>query len=257
VVCIFLFPALWLVLGSFSANGNLTGLKGFFPEQYGFKAYMDLFKDTSMYNYPRWFLNTLFIAIFSTVFSTILVTITAYIFSRFKFKSRKNLMKTTLVLGMFPSFMAMIAVFIMMSQFGLVNNRFGLILIYSLTAPLGYLLQKGFFDTISQAIDESAMVDGATRLQIFTRITLPMAKPMLVFTALTSFVWPWNDFILPRMLLINKDLWTVAVGLQSLGEDEFARFAAGSVFVAVPIVLLYFLLVRYMINGLSAGSVKE
>lgn len=122
---------------------------------------------------------------------------------------------------------------------------------------MGYLVQKGFFDTIPKTIYEAARIDGANNFKIFCSITMPLAKPMLVYTLLTQFAWPWSDFILPKLLLKNKDLWTVAVGLMSLPDTEFARFAAGSVFIAVPIVVLYFCLIKYMIGGLSAGAVKE
>ncbi|MEG1805010.1 MAG: ABC transporter permease subunit [Clostridia bacterium] len=144
-----------------------------------------------------------------------------------------------------------------MTQFNLINSLVGLILIYSASAPMGYMVQKGFFDTISQSIDDAARIDGATNSQIFTKIIMPLSKPMLVYTMLMSFTWPWSDFILPKLLLKDKNLYTVAVGLMALGETEFARFAAGAIFIAVPIVVLYFCLVKYMVNGLSAGAVKE
>lgn len=210
-----------------------------------------------MYNYKKWFLNTLFIASMSCILGTILTILTAYCMSRFRFKSRKALMKTTLVLGMFPSFMGTIAVYLLMAQFNLVNQHWGLILIYSALAPMGYMVQKGFFDTIPYSIDEAARIDGANNFQVFVKFILPLSKPMLVYTALTSFTWPWSDFILPKMLLKNIDKYTVAVGLMSLGDTEFARFAAGAIFIAVPIIILYFCLVKYMINGMSAGAVKE
>ena len=122
---------------------------------------------------------------------------------------------------------------------------------------MGYLVQKGYFDTISNTIYEAARIDGATNFKVFTRITLPLAKPMIVYTLLTQFAWPWSDFILPNLLLKNKDLWTVAVGLTHLGETEFTRFAAGAVFIAVPIVGLYFALSRFLVMGISSGAVKE
>jgi arabinogalactan oligomer/maltooligosaccharide transport system permease protein len=176
--------------------------------------------------------------------------------SRFEFRARKAMMKTTMILGMFPSFMGMTAVYILMTQFGLINQHWGLILIYAAGAPMGYLTQKGFFDTIPKAIDEAAKIDGANSAQIFWKINLPLSKPIIVYTALTSFTWPWSDFILPKLLLKEKDLYTVAVGLMSLDETEFARFAAGSVFIAVPIVILYFALVKNMVNGIAEGAVK-
>lgn len=256
-VCfIFLFPCLWLILASFSKSGSIYSFKGFFPQEYSLDTFRNLFADTEMYNYPQWFRNTLFIAVMSCLIGSFLVILTAYTMSRFQFSGRKMIMKTTLVLGMFPSFMGMIAVYIIMTQFGLINKMWGLILIYSANAPMGYLTQKGFFDTIPISIDEAARIDGATNFQVFYKINLPLSLPIIVYTALTSFVFPWSDFILPKLLLKEKDLYTVAVGLMNLGDTEFARFAAGSVFIAVPIVILYFCLMKFFVNGMTSGAVK-
>lgn len=256
-VCfVFLFPVLWLVLSSFSKSGSIYDIEGFFPDTLSFGSYKNLFTDTTMFDYPNWMMNTLFVAVFSSLIGTVLVILTAYTISRFEFKSRKLLMKSTLVLSMFPSFMGMTAVYLIMVNFGLINQLWSLILIYAAGAPMGYLVQKGYFDTISNTIYEAARVDGATNFRIFTRITLPLSKPIIVYTALTQFAWPWSDFILPNMLLKNKDLWTVAVGLTHLDETQFTRFAAGSVFIAVPIVILYFALSKFLVAGVSEGAVK-
>ena len=257
VAFIFFFPCLWLILASFSKSGSIYSFEGFFPSAFSFDSFKTLFTDTEMYDYPNWFKNTLFIAVMSCLLGTFLTILTAYCMSRFKFKSRKAMMKTTLVLGMFPSFMGMTAVYLLMTQFNFINNHWGLILIYSAGAPMGYMVQKGFFDTIPSSIDEAARIDGATNFTVFIRIILPLSMPIIVYTALTSFTWPWSDFILPKLLLKTKDTWTVAVGLMSLGETEFSRFAAGSIFIVVPIVILYFCWVWYMINGMAAGAVKE
>lgn len=253
---VFFFPCLWIVLASFSKSGSIYSFEGFFPSTYSIDTFKKLFTDTTMYNYPKWFFNTFFVAAGSCILGTFLTILTAYTMSRFEFRARKPMMKTTMVLGMFPSFMGMTAVYILMTQFGLINQIWGLILIYAAGAPMGYLTQKGFFDTIPKAIDEAAKIDGANSAQIFWKINLPLAKPIIVYTALTSFTWPWSDFILPKLLLKEKDLYTVAVGLMSLDETEFARFAAGSVFIAVPIVILYFALVKNMVNGIAEGAVK-
>ncbi len=246
-----------MILASFSKSGSIYSFDGFFPTEYGLDSFSKLFTDTVMYNYPRWFLNTLFIAVMSCLLGTFLTILTAYCMSRFRFKSRKHMMKVTLVLGMFPSFMGTIAVYLLMTQFHLVNQHWGLILIYAAQAPMGYMVQKGFFDTVPYSIDEAARIDGASNFQVFTKFILPLSKPILVYTALTSFTWPWSDFILPKLLLQDKNLYTVSVGLMSLSETEFSRFAAGSIFIAIPIIVLYFCLVKYMINGMSAGAVKE
>lgn len=256
VSIIFLFPCLWLLLSCLSDSGSIYSFNGFFPSDFSLATFKSLFTD-SYYNYLRWFGNTLLIAVISSLLGTLFVIITAYTISTFQFRGRKAMMKGVLVLGMFPSFMGMTAVYLLMTQFNFINSRIGLALIYACGAPMGYLVQKGFFDTIPKTIYEAARIDGASNLRIFWSISLPLSKPILVYTLLGQFTWPWSDFILPKLLLKNEKFWTVAMGLMSLPETEFARFAAGSVFIAVPIVILYFCLTKYMVNGLSAGAVKE
>ncbi|MBQ6807516.1 MAG: ABC transporter permease subunit [Lachnospiraceae bacterium] len=257
VCMIFFFPVLWLILSSFSSSGSIYDLDGFFPNRYSLDSYIRLFSDTTMYDYPNWLKNTLFVAVLSSFLGTILVILTAYTISRFQFRSKKVLMKSTLVLSMFPSFMGMTAIYLLMVNFDLINKLWSLIFIYAAGAPMGYLVQKGYFDTISNSIYEAARIDGASNFKVFVQITLPLSKPILVYTALTQFAWPWSDFILPNLLLKNKDLWTVAVGLMHLDETQFTRFAAGSIFIAVPIVILYFALSNFLVTGVSSGAVKE
>ena len=255
---VFLFPCLWLILASLSKSGSLYDFKGFFPKAFSLDTLISLFTDdvNGLYPYKKWFFNTLYVASGSCILGTILVILTGYVMSRFRFKGRDALKKTTLVLGMFPGFMGLTAVYIIMTQLNLVNKLTALIFFYASTAPAAYMVQKGYFDSIPNNIYEAARLDGCTQLQVFTRITLPLSKPMIVYTVLTQFAWPWSDVLLPKLLLKDRNLWTVAVGLFSLPETHFARFAAGSVFIAVPIVILYFCLVKYLVNGLTAGSVK-
>lgn len=254
---IFAFPCIWLILSSFNANGSLLTLDGFFPESYSFDTFKTLFTEKVEHDYMRWFGNTLFVAGISCVISTVLVLAVSYTMSRYRFKSRKQMMKVTLLLNIFPNFMNMTALFVIMTQFDLINNLWGLILLYSSGATMGFLVQKGFFDTIPSTIYDAATLDGATDLRVFVSITLPLSKPMIVYTALTSFVWPWSDFMLPKLLLPDKSQWTVAIGLNWLDESKFSIFAAGSVFIAVPIVALYIALSKYLIQGGAAGAVKE
>ena len=227
---LFAFPCIWLVLSAFNAEGDLLTLEGFFPQEYSFDTFRRLFTETNKYTYWRWFGNTFFVAAVSCVISTFLVIAVAYTISRYRFKSRKAMMKATLILGIFPNFMNMTALFVIMTQLHLINNLWGLILLYSSGATMGFLVQKGFFDTIPSTIYDAATLDGASDFRVFVSITLPLSKPMIVYTALTSFVWPWADFMLPSMLLIDKSSWTVAVGLNSLDDSEFSIFAAGSMF---------------------------
>lgn len=254
---IFAFPCIWLILSAFNANGSLLTLDGFFPEAYSFDTFKTLFTEKVEHDYMRWFGNTLFVAGISCVISTVLVLAVSYTMSRYRFKSRKQMMKVTLLLNIFPNFMNMTALFVIMTQFDLINNLWGLILLYSSGATMGFLVQKGFFDTIPSTIYDAATLDGATDLRVFVSITLPLSKPMIVYTALTAFVWPWSDFMLPKLLLPDKSQWTVAIGLNWLDESKFSIFAAGSVFIAVPIVALYIALSKYLIQGGAAGAVKE
>lgn len=254
---IFAFPCIWLILSSFNANGSLLTLDGFFPESYSFDTFKTLFTEKVEHDYMTWFGNTLFVAGISCVISTVLVLAVSYTMSRYRFKGRKQIMKATLLLSIFPNFMNMTALFVIMTQFDLINNLWGLILLYSSGATMGFLVQKGFFDTIPSTIYDAATLDGATDLRVFVSITLPLSKPMVVYTALTAFVWPWSDFMLPKLLLPDKSQWTVAIGLNWLDESKFSIFAAGSVFIAVPIVALYIALSKYLIQGGTAGAVKE
>ena len=254
---IFAFPCIWLILSAFNANGSLLTLDGFFPESYSFDTFKTLFTEKVEHDYMRWFGNTFFVAGISCVISTVLVLAVSYTMSRYRFKSRKQMMKATLLLNIFPNFMNMTALFVIMTQFDLINNLWGLILLYSSGATMGFLVQKGFFDTIPGTIYDAATLDGATDLRVFVSITLPLSKPMIVYTALTAFVWPWSDFMLPKLLLPDKSQWTVAIGLNWLDESKFSIFAAGSVFIAVPIVALYIALSKYLIQGGAAGAVKE
>ncbi len=255
---VFLFPCLWLILASLSKTGSLYDFKGFFPKEFSLQTFIDLFADdvNGLYPYKTWFFNTLYVAVCSACLGTVLVLLTGYVMSRFSFRGRNAIKKTTLVLGMFPGFMGMTAVYIIMTQLGLINRLESLIFFYAATTPVGYMVQKGYFDSIPNTIFEAARLDGATNLEVFTKITLPLSKPMVVYTMLTQFAWPWSDVLLPKLLLKDRNMWTVAVGLFNLPETHFARFAAGSVFIAIPIVILYFCLVKNIINGLTAGSVK-
>lgn len=255
---VFLFPCLWLILASLSKTGSLYDFKGFFPAAFSLQTFADLFTNdvNGLYPYKTWFFNTLYVAVCSSILGTVLVLLTGYVMSRFRFKGRNAIKKTTLVLGMFPGFMGMTAVYIIMTQLGLINRLESLIFFYAATAPVSYMVQKGYFDSIPNTIFEAARLDGATNLEVFGKITLPLSKPMVVYTMLTQFAWPWSDVLLPKLLLKDRQMWTVAVGLFNLPETHFARFAAGSVFIAIPIVILYFCLVKNIVGGLTAGSVK-
>lgn len=258
---IWILPIAWLVMISFREEpGAFTNYV--IPKGFTLNNYTRLFTETSLFNFPRWFMNTLFVAVVSATISTILVLATSYAFSRLRFRLRKPMMNIILVLGMFPGFMAMIAVYHILKAMGLQQSLWALILVYSGGAAMGYYISKGFFDTIPKAIDESAMLDGASKSQIFWKITLPLSKPIIVYTILTSFIAPWVDFIFVSVIMRdNYKNYTVALGLyQMLARENiyqyFTRFAAGAVLIAIPITILFIYMQKYYVEGVTGGSVK-
>lgn len=260
-----LVPIFWLVIQSFRAEPGSVQVN-FFPQNYTLQNYINLFDPTALaqtsINFPRWFMNTLVIATFTMVISTVLVLLTSYAFSRLRFTARMPMMRLILILGLFPGFMSMIAVFNILRLMGLTGSIWGLIFVYSGGAGFGYYIAKGYFDTISKSIDEAAMIDGASRSQIFWHIILPLSKPIVIFTALTSFIGPWADFIFARVILLDQTQnFNVAVGLVWIIQresitDYFTTFLAGSVVVALPITLLFIFMQKYYIEGVTGGSVK-
>ena len=258
---IWISPLVYLVLHSFRDEGLAT-VSYLIPKTYSFRNYIELFTDTATLNFPRWFMNTLIVAIFSCIISTLAVLMVSYSFSRLRFKARKPLINIGMILGMFPGFMTMIAIYYLLKAMGLTQTLVALVICYSAGAGLGYQISKGFFDTIPRALDEAATIDGATRNQIFWKIILPMSKPIVVYTVLTSFIGPWTDFILAKIIMGDmRDNYTVAIGLQTMVSLEFKatyfkRFLAGSVVVAVPISILFLFMQRYYVEGVTAGGVK-
>ena len=233
------------------------------PKEYTLDNYKLLFTDTSLFNYPRWYANTFLVAVVSCLISTIMILMISYAFSRLRFPSRAKFMNLGLILGMFPGFMSMVAVYHLLKVMGLAQSLFSLVLVYSASSALGYFVAKGFFDTIPRSLDEAATIDGANKNQIFWKIILPLSKPIVVYTALTSFIAPWADFIFVSVIMKdNYDNFTVALGLYQMLSREniyryFTRFCAGAVLVAIPITLLFMILQRYYVSGVTGGAVKQ
>ena len=233
------------------------------PKEYTLDNYKLLFTDTSLFNYPRWYANTFLVAVVSCLISTIMILMISYAFSRLRFPSRAKFMNLGLILGMFPGFMSMVAVYHLLKVIGLAQSLFSLVLVYSASSALGYFVAKGFFDTIPRSLDEAATIDGADKIQIFWKIILPLSKPIIVYTALTSFIAPWADFIFVSVIMKdNYDNFTVALGLYQMLSREniyryFTRFCAGAVLVAIPITLLFMILQRYYVSGVTGGAVKQ
>lgn len=258
---VWLVPFVYLILQSFAQSFIYSR---FAPETFVLDNYARLFglDKKFPYEYWRWFLNTLGIALINSVLQTILTLMTSYTLSRLRFKGRQTLMKMMLILGMFPGFLSMIAVLFILKLMGLNASIIGLVIIYAAGSAMGYYISKGFFDTIPKSLDEAVLIDGGTKNTVFWKVIIPLSKPIIVYTILMSFTAPWGDYMMASYIAQgNPDMWNVAVGLQQLlsrGEIEkyFPTFCAGAVVTSIPIMILFFCLQKYYVEGVTGGSVK-
>lgn len=258
---IWLIPFVFIVLESFRCES--TWQVGYIiPKQWGFDNYINLFTKT---DFLKWYLNTFLIGLAAAVFQSIVVLCVSYTLSRINFKGRKLLMNTCLVLGMFPGFVTLIVLYRVLSAIGLtgVNSVPGLILIGLAGSGMGYYISKGYFDTIPRSLDEAAKMDGATKFQIFYKVIMPLAKPIVIYTILTAFMGPWGDFMFAKYIAHGSSAgMNVAVGLQYMISSpgniskNYTMFCAGGVLVAIPITILFLMLQKYYVEGVTGGAVK-
>ncbi|MBM7579775.1 sugar ABC transporter permease [Jeotgalibacillus terrae] len=253
------YPLLWTVGMSLNPGTSLYSAQ-LIPDNWSLIHYKWLFTDPSS-DYLLWYKNSVIVAIANAFFSVVLTSFVAYAFSRYKFTGRKYGLYAFLLLQMFPVIMGMVAIYVMLNMVGLLDSLVGLTLIYiGGQIPFNAWLVKGYFDTIPKELDEAARIDGAGHLGVFFKIMLPLAKPILGVVALFNFMAPFVDFLLPRIILRNPDNFTLALGLfnfiSNQFDNNFTRFAAGSILIAVPIALVYLLSQRYLISGLTAGGTK-
>ena len=259
---IWLIPIVWLVCTSFSAYSGMN-TSTFFPKEWSAVNYVKLFHPDTVAQFPQWFMNTFIIACFTCVISTMFVLMVAYAMSVMRFPMRKPLMNLAVILNLFPGMLAMIAVYFTLKSFNLTNSYAGLIMVYSGSAGMGYLIAKGFFDTVPRALCEAARIDGCTEARIFWNIILPMSRPIIVYTVISSFLVPWMDFVYAKMIL-NAGIsanYTVAIGLykmldKSLINSYFTQFCAGGVLVSIPISILFIIMQKYYVEGITGGAVK-
>lgn len=271
---IWVIPIVWIIFTAFRAEpGSVSA--SFFPQPYSWvegdtrytatftlQNFKDLFTVREGFDFAKMWLNTFIVAAISCIISTFFAISVSYVMSRMRFKMRKPFMNIALILGMFPGFMSMIAIYFILKSINIHQTLLALILVYSASSGLGFYVCKGFFDTVPKALDEAAMIDGANKAQVFFKIILPMSKPIIVYQALTSFMSPWMDFIFARFLMgTNYDTYTVSIGLYTMLEKErifeyFRQFAAGSILVAVPIMVLFMCLQKYYVEGVTGGAVK-
>lgn len=251
-------PVIWTVLASFKPGSNMFS-SSFSGWSFSLEHYVALFQDTP---YLQWYLNTFSLATANMLISLVVVTMTAYVFSRYRFKGKRNVLMGVLVLQMFPAFLSMTAIYILLSKLNLIDTYAGLLFVYVAgSLPFMTWLVKGYFDAIPTSLDEAAKIDGAGHMTIFLEIILPLARPILVFVALVSFTGPWMDFILPTLILRSEEKMTLAIGIfswiTSNSAENFTLFAAGSLLVAVPITLLFVATQKHITTGLVSGAVKE
>jgi ABC-type maltose transport system permease subunit len=260
-----LFPVLWIFSASINPTGSLVG-QPLIPSNPTLANYQRLFNNP-INPYPRWYVNSLFLATIVTILGTAITTLAAYAFSRFSFRSRRPLLQAILLIQVFPNFLNMVALFLILQQFGTyipalgLNTYGGLMLIY-LGGTLGAntWLTKGYFDSLPRDLDEAATVDGASPWQTFTMILLPLVRPILVVVALLTFIGTYSEYVLARVMLTDKNMYTLAVGLNTMVANQFAQnwgiFSAGALLAALPTILLFMFFQRYLVGGLTAGSVK-
>lgn len=261
---LWILPILFLIYTAFRTTPNTGIINQLFPDdlELGFGNFVKLFTET---NFGLWLRNTFIVALCSCLITTLFVLMTSYAFSRMRFKMRRPLMNLMLILGMFPGFMSMIAIYFILKAMNLTNSLFALILVYSAGGGLSYYICKGFFDTIPRSLEEAAKLDGASQWSIFWRMTLPLSKPIIIYTVLTSFIGPWCDFIFAKLIINNTspELFTVAVGLYNMINEDagsfnawFTVFCAGSVIVGTIITILFLSMQKYYVAGVTGGAVK-
>ena len=259
---IWIIPIIYLIITSFRGESG-AWLDGYImPKQWTFSNYTKLFTDTSLFNYPKWFLNTFIVAVLTCLISTFFVLFTSYAFSRLRFRLRRAMMNIVLVLGMFPGFMSVIAIYHLIKLLGLDQTLAALVMVYSGGAGMSYYIMKGFFDTIPHEIDEAAYMDGCTKWQTFIKITIPLSRPVITYTVLTTFIAPWVDFILSSVIMKdNYDKFTIALGLFRMIDREnlfqwYTSFCAGAILVSIPIAVLFLIMQRNYVEGVTGGGVK-
>lgn len=264
-----LFPVIWIISASINPANSLSS-QTLVPENANLENYRMLLTDPDfikIYPFTLWLFNSIKIASITTFISVSITTMAAYAFSRFRFRGRQNMLRGILLIQVFPSLLAMVAVFLLIQQIGNVlprlglNTHSGLILVY-LGGAMGIniWLMKGYFDSIPRDIDESAMVDGATHWQIFTRLLLPLMRPIIVVVAILSFIFVYGDFIMARVLLKTTEQYPLTVGLFIFTSGQFTQqwgvFAAGALIGALPIVIIYLILQDQIVGGLTQGAIK-
>ena len=260
VCVIIIYPLLWTIGASFNPGNSLVSTS-IIPKNPTNEHYVKLFAGEGNLFYKQWYLNSLKISVFTMLLSLISVSFTAYAFSRFRFKGRKNGLTLFMLLQMIPQFSALTAIFVLGQMLGLINSHWLLILIYvGGQIPMNSYLLKGYMDTIPMDLDESARIDGASRTRIFWQIIIPLSRPMLAVVAMNGFTGQLGDFALSSVILRNPESYTLPIGLYKLVSDKmgasYTTFAAGAILISIPIVIVFLSLQKHFVSSLTAGGTK-
>ncbi len=260
VVVVIIYPLLWTIGASFNPGNSLVSTS-IIPKNPTLDHYKELFSGNTSLQYVHWYLNSLKISVFTMIGSVISVSFTAYAFSRFRFRGRKNALTLFLLLQMIPQFSALIALFVLAQMLGMINSHWLLILLYiGGTIPMNTYLMKGYMDSIPMELDESAKMDGASNTRIFMQILMPLSKPMIAVVAMNGFTGPLGDFVMASTILRTPDSYTLPIGLYNLVNEvmgaSYTTFAAGAILISIPIAIIFLVLQRNFVSGLTAGGTK-
>ncbi|XVY16499.1 arabinogalactan oligomer ABC transporter permease GanQ [Bacillus subtilis] len=257
---IIVYPLLWTAGASFNPGNSLISTS-IIPKHPTFDHYKELFAGKESLQYVQWYVNSMKISLFTMAGSLLCVTFTAYAFSRFRFKGRKYALTLFLLLQMIPQFSALIALFVLAQILGMINSHWLLILLYiGGVIPMNTYLMKGYMDSIPMDLDESAKIDGASSTRIFFQIILPLSKPMAAVVAMNGFTGPLGDFVLSSTILRTPESYTLPVGLFNLVNDvmgaSYTTFAAGALLISIPVAIIFIMLQKNFVSGLTAGGTK-
>lgn len=253
------YPLIYVAAAAFSPQQNIASLSVIpFGNGVTWKNFIYLFQNT---DFPLWFRNTLIVAVATTISTVFICALSAYVFSRFRFVFKKPLMMSLLILQIFPSFVGMVAIYVILLRIGGLNTLWGLVLVYLAgNIPYNTWMVKSYLDTIPKSLDEAARIDGAGHFQIFAKVIMPVSKPIIVLLTITSFIAPWMDFIFPKLVLRSSNVQTIAQGLFGFVTEKknmFATFSAGSLIIAVPFIIYFVVTQKTLITSLSGAAVKE
>lgn len=254
-----LYPLVYVVSGAFAPTNSIASLNVVpFKDGITFEHFIDLFTKK---DYGKWFMNTLIIAVETCAATVVISSLSAYVFSRFQFRFKKSFLMSLLVLQIFPSFVGMIAIYVILLRINGLDTLWGLVLVYVAgNIPYNTWMVKNYMDTVSKSLDEAARIDGASHFRVFWQIIMPIARPIITFLAITSFTAPWMDFIFPKMVLRSPENQTLALGLFGFVTDkknEFTIFAAGSLLVSIPFVIFFLISQKTLISSFGGAAVKE